>query len=356
MQRLVRPDANTFTRMPYANELATNLYTYGRYLRLLVWPHPLTSDYYPRTIAVQSFADAGVWAGLLLNAGLLGWALWQLRRRRSVLAFAILFYYVTFALVSNLVFPIGTNMAERFLFVPSVGFCLAVGLGLDWVLRRAGALPAGGALAGFGVVCAVLAGATVVRNAQWLDNLTLLTHDAQVSVGSGKAKTDLAGTLLARLTEQDEPGPLGAAASAGQWPAVRDSVGRQALPLLREALRIHPMSWTAWLHLGSAHLLLAQNPANLPQVNYTHLLTGLAALDQAYFYQSAYAGKTINTLRSLAYSDLGRLMGQQYGDLAGAATNLQQATVLDPTNAQAFSLLGTAYEQLGSVRARRRCH
>ena len=344
VQKLLHPNADTFTKMPYANELATNLYTYGRYLKLLVWPHPLTSDYYPRTIAVQSFADPSVWAGLLLNAGLLGWALWQLRGRRSALAFAILVYYATFALVSNLLFPIGTNMAERFLFVPSVGFCLAGALGLDWVLRRAGARAAGGTLVGFGLACAVLAAATVGRNAQWQDNLTLLTHDAQVSVGSGKVKTDLAGTLLAGLAAQNQPG-LPPAAAPATTQVARDSVARQALPLLREALRIHPMSWSAWLHLGSAHLLLAQNPANLPQVNYTHLLTSLAALDQAHFYQSAHAEASINALRSLAYADLGRLVGQQYADLPHAAAYLAQAVALDSTNAQAYSLLGTAYAQ-----------
>ena len=345
VQKLVAPTARTFSPMPYANELATNLYTYGRYLRLLVWPHPLTSDYYPRTIAVQSFRDAGVWVGLLLNLGLLGWALSRLPGRRSALAFGVFWYYGTFALVSNLVFPIGTNMAERFLFVPSVGFCLAVGLGLDRLLRAAA--PAGQrvALAGFGVACAALAGATVGRNAQWYDNLTLLTHDARVSVGSGKAKTDLAGSILIRITGQDGNGAYLPGQSDARRQAARDSAGRLTLPLLEEALRVHPMSWAAWLHLGSAHLLLAQNPQNLPQVNYTHLLTSLAALDQSYFYQSAYAGPTINQVRSLAYADLGRLLGQQYGDLAGAATYLRQATALDPTNAQAFSLLGTAYEQ-----------
>jgi tetratricopeptide (TPR) repeat protein len=354
VQKLLHPTAQTFSRMPYANELATNVYTFGRYLRLLVWPHPLTSDYYPREVAVHSWADGSVWLALLLNAGLLGWALWH-TPRRSPVAFGILFYFITFFIVSNLLFPVGTNMAERFLFVPSVGACLVAALLLTGLAARLAGRPAAQwALVGAGAVgCLALAAGTLHRNPQWHDNYTLFAHDAQVSVNSGKIKTDLAALTIEHLQAEEQQ----AALVLKNLPAAertqaerrltqrRDSAVQATLPLLREALVIHPMSWVAWRQLGSAHYLLAQTTANLPQVNYTHLLTALAAYEQARFYQQGQAGEGIGELQSHTYRDLGRLVGEQYADLPHAIAYLEKARTLTPDEPLLYSLLGTAYSR-----------
>ena len=351
VQKLTHPTAQTFRRMPYANELATNIYTFGRYLRLLVWPHPLSSDYYPREIAIHSFADGSVWLALLLNAGLLLGAL-ACVPRRAPMAFGILFYFLTFAIVSNLLVPVGTNMAERFLFVPSAGAYLVAALLLAPLADRPGPARTAGAI-GLALACLAMAALTLRRNPQWYDNYTLFSHDATVATGSGKIKTDLAALTIehAQEVEQQALQAQPAAAPAAQAQAaerqrvqLRDSTVSTTLPLLRDALSIHPMSWLAWLQLGTAHYLLAQNPAHLPQANYTHLLTALAALDQARFYQQNTArNRSIVKLQSAAYRDLGQLVGQQYGDLPHAIAYLEQARALAPADPQLYSLLGTAY-------------
>jgi tetratricopeptide (TPR) repeat protein len=354
VQKLLHPTATTFSRMPYANELATNVYTYGRYLRLLVWPHPLTSDYYPREVAVHSWAEGSVWLALLLNGGLLGWALWR-TPRRSPVAFGILFYFITFSLVSNLLFPVGTNMAERFLFMPSVGACLVAALLLTQLAARLHGRPAARWALGAGVVgaCLLLAAATLRRNPQWHDNYTLFSHDALVSVNSGKIKTDLAALTIEHLQAQEEQAQQAALyAPAAERAALtqrltqrRDSAVQGTLPMLRDALRIHPMSWTAWQQLGAANYLLAQTTTNLPQVNYTYLLTALAAYEQARFYQQGKAGEPIVELLSHTYRDLGRLVGEKYGDLPHAIAYLEQAKALNPGEPLLYSLLGTAYSR-----------
>lgn len=347
--KLAHPTADTFRPMPYAHELATNVYTYGRYLKLLVWPWPLTTDYYPRHIAVQTWGSPGVWWGLLLNAGLLGLAVAGTRRRHP-LAFAIWWYFATFGLVSNLLFPVGTNMAERFLFGPSVGFCLAVGLGVAALLARwpAARWAVGG---GLGLAGAALLLLTWQRNPQWHDNYTLFTHDAQVSVGSGKVKTDLAGEIIKRTQRDEEQAalvqrdlPVQQRQAAEQLHQQRrDSALLTTVPLLREALAVHPMSWSAWLQLGTAYWALAQTPTHLPQQNYTYLLTALAALDQARFYQQGSFGAGIDVVRSQTYRDLGRLLGEQYGDVPHAIEYLEKSKALDPDEPQLYYLLGSAY-------------
>ncbi|MBK8109074.1 MAG: hypothetical protein IPK46_01380 [Saprospiraceae bacterium] len=142
IKTLVSANDNTFTKMPYSNQLATNFYTWGKYFQLLVLPYPLTVDYYPRHIEIKSFKDIGVIFSVLLHIALLVWALFHTRKKKMI-AFGILYYFITFSIVSNLFFPIGTNMAERFMFMPSLGFCLIVAsmlydLGLKWSVNKDG--------------------------------------------------------------------------------------------------------------------------------------------------------------------------------------------------------------------------
>src|SRR5207247_9484329 len=104
---------------------ATIIYTLGRYLLLLCAPVTLTHDYYPRHIPILHWNNLVVLGSLCLYLGLIGYSIWSLwKQKRDPLVFGILFYLITLSVVSNLVFPIGTNMAERFLFMPSIGIWL----------------------------------------------------------------------------------------------------------------------------------------------------------------------------------------------------------------------------------------
>src|SRR5258706_6204441 len=89
--------------------------------------------------------------------------------RRSVISFGILFYMVTLSVVSNVFFLMASTMGERFLFVPSLGFCIVLGVALwRWLgpERRPHGSPA--PLYGVAGLLLLLAGArTVTRNRDW---------------------------------------------------------------------------------------------------------------------------------------------------------------------------------------------
>jgi hypothetical protein len=61
---------------------------------------------------------------------------WRLHRRAPAFSFAVAWCAVALAPVSNVLIPTGIVLAERTLFLPSIGFCLGVGALAELVLRE----------------------------------------------------------------------------------------------------------------------------------------------------------------------------------------------------------------------------
>jgi hypothetical protein len=105
------------------------------FARLLVFPLTLRVDYSPaeRTL-VTSVLDPRFLIGFacLVFWALLVWFTW--RRGRTVEAFGLGWIGIALSPVANLIFPAGVLVAERTLYLPSVGLALAVG---SWLPRAA---------------------------------------------------------------------------------------------------------------------------------------------------------------------------------------------------------------------------
>ncbi|HTA73985.1 MAG TPA: hypothetical protein VK733_06920 [Gemmatimonadaceae bacterium] len=99
--------------------------------RLLLAPVDLKVDYTPRTIdLVTTVTPAVVLGASLLVASLIAMvAAW---RRAPAVAFGIAWFYIAFSPVSNVLFPSGVVLAERTLYLPSVGAAMVAG----WIAER----------------------------------------------------------------------------------------------------------------------------------------------------------------------------------------------------------------------------
>jgi hypothetical protein len=116
---------NPFYGLPFGEKMATIFYTLLLYLKLLIYPHPLTHDYYPYHIPIMNWTDWASILSLLLYTGMIivmlkGW------KKKTIWAYSIAFYLVTLSIVSNLFISVGTFMNERFLYHASLGFCIAI--------------------------------------------------------------------------------------------------------------------------------------------------------------------------------------------------------------------------------------
>jgi len=148
----------------------------GKYLWLFVWPARLSADYSYNQIPV-----AVDWQGVLslvVCCALAVAAVLSLRRPRRIPDKAIFFFlalfFVTMAPTSNVFILIGTIMAERFLYLPSIGLVGCLVIGLFAAARRLAPAKAQ-AVATVAVAALVLAfGArTFARNFDWLSEHTL---------------------------------------------------------------------------------------------------------------------------------------------------------------------------------------
>lgn len=115
-----------------ASGLATAIYACGYYVKLLFIPYPLLFTYSFSTIPFVSFSDIGVWSSLLAYLCLVIIGIYRLIKfKKDFWAFGILFFLITIALFSNVLFHLPALLAERFLFFASVGFCLLIALFIE---------------------------------------------------------------------------------------------------------------------------------------------------------------------------------------------------------------------------------
>ncbi len=181
---------NPFIGMSISEKFATIFLTLGWYVKLLFYPNPLTHDYYPYHVPKVGWTDWKALASLALYAGMGVWALLNIRKR-SVPAYAILFFLITMSIVSNLFVKVGTFMNERFAFMPSVAFCLLAGWFLaqklpEWLKEKPGRpyLLGAGALV---LVAAIYSWRTYTRVPDWKDALSLNTSAVRISENSARS-------------------------------------------------------------------------------------------------------------------------------------------------------------------------
>lgn len=238
---------NPFFEAHNGEKIPTILYTLLLYLKLLVFPYPLTYDYYPYHIALQTWTAPWVIISALLHL-LLIIAGFYFFRKKSIISFAILFYFILLLPVSNLFVNIGSFMNERFIFLPSIGFALIAGNLLDDIIfrKKEEAVPRKVGIALLTLILLFFSFITVNRNTIWKNNLTLFTHDVKISSGSAKGNCAAGGILYETALKTDSQ-------------RNRKEMLKESVDYLDKAISIYPNYVDALLLSGNAHFELNRN-------------------------------------------------------------------------------------------------
>lgn len=183
---------------PIANPLTitdwpTRILTGFKLLSLYIWksfvPVHLSADYgYNQISVVRSLLNIQVLGGVILILGIFA-LIFHKKTRRSPLAFGTALFLILYFPISNLIFPIGTIIAERFIYAGSLG----LGIMVAFLLNRLYAHKKIKSL-----VCVLLIGMMLIygiriidRNRVWLNEKALITSMAKDSPNSISAKYNL---------------------------------------------------------------------------------------------------------------------------------------------------------------------
>lgn len=232
---------NPFIQASFSERMATLFFTWIKYIGLILFPHPLTHDYYPWHITYKTFGNPAALLSVIFFVGGSVLALRKLRRPGMV-SLGFLLFVILFSSQSNLLVNIGSFMNERFVFLALLGMLISLGwIVAVWLPEKTGGkytltLAIGLIMVlGFSVK-------TVSRNRAWKDDFTLFTTDVKVSANSAKVTISAGGVLLEKAQKATDKN-------------VRDQYLSQALIYLRKGVELHPGYVQGQILLGNALLL-----------------------------------------------------------------------------------------------------
>ncbi|RLO05342.1 hypothetical protein DYB28_011949, partial [Aphanomyces astaci] len=191
---------NDISLLPFGtSKVLTIAHTHAWYLYKMAWPQYLSYDYGFRTIPiVHSMLDPrniSTAIAYTCVVTLVFASAWHSRTSPSLLLMAS-FALFPFVPAANVLFPVGTIVAERLLYFPSVGVCLLAGYTLDTALHR-GSHRQQVALVGIATTLLIVATArTLCRNRDWTDEVALFEASVKVAPWSTKVLSNLSKVLL----------------------------------------------------------------------------------------------------------------------------------------------------------------
>ncbi|MCS6929739.1 MAG: tetratricopeptide repeat protein [Saprospiraceae bacterium] len=311
----------------WAEHTATAFATLWKYLRLLMIPEPLLSDYSYRHLSVVHWTHPEAIAGLLTYGGLTGLVLFGLVHRRAW-AFAPAAFLVSIGLYSQLVVVIGTLLGERLLYTPSLWFSL----GIAWTIFQLFRVPLKEehlpkainsrlAITAFILIGGVFSLQTLRRNADWKDNLTLFRADVVKAPKSVRLNNGLGSELYQYLLEHDT-------LPSAQKEVILAEIERHS----RAALAIRP-NHVSYINLGNVAAARKRYDE------------AVRCYEEALRLAPNYGITRINL--SQTYAVWGREEGRQNNRLERCVELLQKAVEYGNSEPDVLLDLGTAHGLLG---------
>ena len=201
-------------------------------LWLLLNPSHLCAEYAMGTIpGILSFADPRNLLTLITFAAITLLGLYSVSgrgRHQKAVLFSLSLMVFPFIPASNLFFPVGFVIAERVLYLPSMGFCMLVGWGAWNILKQSKTTATVKLIVKVGLVYLLLfqAAKALARNRHWHSNLSLYSSAVKFAPNNGKMFSNLA--------------------------TVYDINGNRSFAetLFKQAIKVEPTYVTAYMNLG----------------------------------------------------------------------------------------------------------
>ncbi|XP_013175362.1 PREDICTED: transmembrane and TPR repeat-containing protein CG4050-like [Papilio xuthus] len=350
---------------------------------LLTLPEALCCDWTMGTVALlRSWKDPRNLATVALATLLIAAAVHALRTRSSALSMGLALLVLPFLPASNLFFPVGFVVAERVLYMPSMGWCLLVAHGWRLLARRRASLAAAALI----FLLLAFSAKTYVRNWDWKTEYSIFASGLKVNRNNAKLYNNVGHALEAdgkyaealqffNTAVSVQPDDVGAHINVGR---TYNHLGRyqeaeeayvKAKSLLPKAkpgesyqARIAPNHLNVFLNLAN---LISKNVTRLEEADmlYRQAISMRADYTQAYINRGDILIKLNRTKeaqevyeRALLYDsgnpdiyyNLGVVLLEQ-GKASQALAYLDKALELEPEHEQALLNSAILLQELGAA-------
>lgn len=299
------------TDVTVLEKLGMIFYCIGKYIQLLLIPHPLTHDYFPQHVKIQSLFSAMPFIAFILFITLIILSiLWK--NNKSIMSFSIAALLIPMVLVSNLIIPMGTPMGERFIFMASWGFCVGFSYLLYLLIQKNKNIGWVTVL----IVLILFSTKIISRNKDWQNEYSLFSHDVNVSVNSIKAHSELAYHLIDKIKGTKDS-------------AVTRKLVDEALPHLEKTVMLYPRHANAIYLIGNLNYL---------KKNYEK-----AALTYEKYLELVPFNNDVVRNLQICYREQGRDLAIRNTEIDKAIEVLIKSLKLKPSDPRLLESLGIAY-------------
>ncbi|CAG9091583.1 unnamed protein product [Plutella xylostella] len=350
---------------------------------LLTLPEALCCDWTMGTVKlVDSYLDTRNLATLTLACSLIAATVHALRTRSSSLSMGLALLVLPFLPASNLFFPVGFVVAERVLYMPSMGWCLLVAHGWRLVAKKRATL----ATAALIFLILAFSAKTYYRNWDWKTEYSLFSSGLKVNRNNAKLYNNVGHALEAEGKYAEaleyfntavsvQPDDVGAHINVGrtynhlgQYQEAEEAYNRakallpRAKPGESYQARIAPNHLNVFLNLAN---LISKNATRLEEADmlYRQAISMRADYTQAYINRGDILIKLNRTKeaqevyeRALLYDsgnpdiyyNLGVVLLEQ-GKASQALAYLDKALELEPEHEQALLNSAILLQEIGAA-------
>ena len=323
---------------------ATIFYTLLLYLKLSFIPHPLTHDYYPKQIPIVDWTNVYSLLALAIYGAMLVYALYGLKKKNPI-SFMIWVYFAGLALYTNILFPIGTFMNERFLYVSTIGIALFFSYLMISVIKKRSIQ-----LVLTGAILLLYGFKTIDRNSAWETDTTLSLTDIEISGNSAKCNMAAGMALLERSETQKNS-------------ALEKKDLSQSVKYLTKSLELYPTYLPPTLLMGNALTKLKDYEQGIAYYirclalspGYSFALQNLEFVGQeasaeGQFETALKAYQVIldnSDAKAGIYERMGEIYGKELNRPDLALPFLEKALAKSPKDGNISQKLGIVYGMLG---------
>jgi len=231
---------------PVNIRLGTSLFVLGSYLKKMILPYPMGFYYGYAIITPLGLGNFYVIISALIYFIIFFLGIFYLKHQK-ILGFSLIFFLISLFAFSNFFQLLAGVMADRFTYVASIGFCMALAFGFIYLFKISPdkngnfSLPKNFLYLFFFIIFGY-SSITIVRNSQWKNHLTLMRHDIGYLDKSAQAHNLLALNLMKYSFEKE-------------YQNKSQAMREEALLHFKKAIEIYPEFFNAWYDLGRVYML-----------------------------------------------------------------------------------------------------